>query len=395
MFRSERFWEYVVVVGLIALLAVLGALLLVKPFLEKQLTYSVVSPLGQQEDLCTARVIRVEEAGVSDPGGGVALPYQRLRVRAENGPLAGQEVVVEEGTIHITTQESLYRPGDRVYLVRTAAAGEERFYIRDRVRLTPLLWIGGIFIGLVLLIGGLRGLRSLAGMALSLVAIFAFIVPQILAGRDPVLVTLVGAVVLLTASNYLIYGWNAQAHAALIGMTISLVLTAALGWIFMGWAGLTGLTSEEGAFVVMELGGAANLKGLLFGGMVIGALGVLDDICVGQSSAVFQLVQANRNLDWRQLFRHSLAIGRDHAAASVNTLLLAYAGTSLPLLLLFALYREPLWLRIGGEPVAEEIVRTLVGSMGLLLAVPITGLCASLWAQWAARRAQKPSHKEA
>jgi len=393
MLKSERFWEYVVVVGLVALLAVLGALLLVRPFLEKQLTYSVVSPLGQQEDLCTARVIQVEEAGVSDPGG-VALPYQRLRVRTENGPLAGQEVVVEEGTIHITTQEALYRPGDRVYLVRTAAAGEERFYIRDRVRLAPLLWIGGIFIGLVLLIGGLRGLRSLAGMALSLVVIFAFIVPQILAGRDPVLVTLVGAVVLLTASNYLIYGWNAQAHAALIGMTISLVLTAALGWIFMGWAGLTGLTSEEGAFVVMELGGAANLKGLLFGGMMIGALGVLDDICVGQSSAVFQLVQANRSLDWRQLFRHSLAIGRDHAAASVNTLLLAYAGTSLPLLLLFALYREPLWLRIGGEPVAEEIVRTLVGSMGLLLAVPITGLCASLWAQWAARHAPKPSLKE-
>jgi uncharacterized membrane protein len=386
MLKSERFWEYVIVIGLVAVLGLLGTLLLVKPFLEQRLTYSIVTPMGQQEDLCTARVVEIIEEGSTDSGSGVAIPYQRLQLRIENGPLAEQEVVVEEGTIHITTQEALYRPGDRVYLVRVKTSTTETFYIRDLVRLTPLLWIAGIFISLVLLIGGLRGLRSLGGMVLSLVIIFAFIVPQILAGRDPVLVTLIGSIVLLTTSNYLIYGWNPKAHAALAGMTLSLVLTAVLAWLFTGWSGLTGLTSEESAFLVMEVGGGANLKGLLFGGMVIGALGVLDDICVGQSSAVFELVQANRDLGWQALFRHSLSIGRDHAAASVNTLLLAYAGTSLPLLLLFAIYQEPLWLRLNSEPVAEEIVRTLVGSMGLLLAVPITGLLASLWASWKARR---------
>ena len=392
MLKSERFWEYVIVIGLVALLALLGTLLFVKPFLEQQMSYSIVSPLGQREDLYTARVARVLEEGVSEWGSGMTLPYQRVLVRVENGPLAGQAVEVDQGTIHITTQESLYRPGDRIFLVRTVApSGEERFYIRDRVRLASLLWISGIFIGLVLLVGGLRGLRSLGGMALSLAVIFAFIVPQILAGRDPVLVTLIGASVLLTTSNYLIYGWNAKAHAALAGMTLSLVITAILGWLFTGWSSLTGLTSEEGAFLVMEVGGAANLKGLLFGGMVIGALGVLDDICVGQASAVFELVRANRRLSWQKLFRHSLVIGRDHAAASVNTLLLAYAGASLPLLLLFAIYQEPLWLRLNSEPVAEEIVRTLVGSMGLLLAVPITGLLASLWAR---RIAQRSSIKE-
>lgn len=386
MLKSERFWEYVIVIGLVALLGLLGTLLLIKPFLEQRLTYSIVTPMGQQEDLCTARVVEIIDQGATETSSGVAIPYQRLRLRIENGPLAGQEVEIEEGTIHITTQEALYRPGDRVYLVRVVTSEAETFYIRDLVRLTPLLWIAGIFISLVLLIGGLRGLRSLGGMVLSLVVIFAFIVPQILAGRDPILVTLIGAIMLLTASNYLIYGWNSKAHAALAGMTLSLVITAVLAWLFTGWSGLTGLTSEESAFLVMEVGGGANLKGLLFGGMVIGALGVLDDICVGQSSAIFELVQANRDLGWQALFRHSLTIGRDHAAASVNTLLLAYAGTSLPLLLLFALYQEPLWLRLNSEPVAEEIVRTLVGSMGLLLAVPITGLLASLWASWQTRR---------
>jgi uncharacterized membrane protein len=125
---------------------------------------------------------------------------------------------------------------------------------------------------------------------------------------------------------------------------------------------------------------------LVLGGIIIGSLGVLDDICVGQASAVFELVNANREMGWQALFRSSLNIGRDHIAAMVNTLLLAYVGASMPLMLAFTVYQEPVWRRINREPVAEEIVRTLVGSVGLILAVPITGLIASLLARWMVQR---------
>jgi len=145
------------------------------------------------------------------------------------------------------------------------------------------------------------------------------------------------------------------------------------------------MSVEESSYLVLELGPDLNFRGLVLGGIIIGTLGVLDDICIGQASAIFELVNANRDLSWRQLFSRSLNIGRDHIAAMVNTLLLAYVGASLPLMLVFSIYQEPIWRRINREPIAEEIVRTLVGSLGLVMAVPITSLVASLLARWAVR----------
>jgi uncharacterized membrane protein len=131
------------------------------------------------------------------------------------------------------------------------------------------------------------------------------------------------------------------------------------------------------------------------GGIIIGSLGVLDDVCISQASAVFELVNANRELGWRELFVRSLNIGRDHIAAMVNTLFLAYAGASLSLVMVFSIYQEPVWRRISREPIAEEIVRTLAGSMGLVLAVPLTSLIASLLAQWMVQRQQAQVEQEA
>jgi len=193
---------------------------------------------------------------------------------------------------------------------------------------------------------------------------------------------------LLAGTTYLIYGWTLKAHAAMVGMLLSLVLTGVLAWLFVEWARLTGL-SEESAYLVMELGPGVNLQGLVLGGIIIGSLGVLDDICVGQASAAFELAQANPSLGRMALFRHVLTIGRDHIAAMVNTLLLAYVGASMPLVLVLSVYAEPLLLRLNREPIAEEIVRTLVGSIGLVLAVPITSLIASLLALWSVQRFQE------
>jgi uncharacterized membrane protein len=327
-------------------------------------------------------VVEVLEEGTVDLDIAGAHPYQRLLLHIERGSLAGQEVVVEHGTFTTITEERLLHPGDRVYLERVG----DRLYISDYVRTGSLFWILALFMGLVVLVGRSRGVRSLVGTLFSLLTIFAFVVPQILAGRDPVTVSVIGSIVMLTVSTYLVYGWNPKAHAAIAGIMLSLVLTGALAWLLVGWSRLTGMGTEESMYLVMELGPGVQLKGVVLAGIIIGSLGVLDDICVGQASAVFELIKVNRDLDWMELFRHSLNIGRDHIAATVNTLLLAYVGASLPLMLAFTIYQEPFLQRINREPIAEEIVRTLVGSIGLILAVPITGLIAGLLARWMVRR---------
>jgi len=345
-----------------------------------------------ESETMTARVVEVLEEGIKEPGG---YPYQRVLLYVEDGSLAGQEIEIEEGTVNIISNERLFDVGDRVLLLRDETcivqAGQEtcyeHIYIADFVRTVPVFWIAALFVALVLLVGRGRGLRSLAGTLLSLAVIFFFILPMIKAKYDPVMVSVLGSAVLLFASTYLVYGWNYKAHAAVLGMMLSLLLTLGLAALFVPWTHLTGMGQpEEASYLALELGTDLSFRGLVLAGIIIGALGVLDDICVGQASAVFELANANRGLGWRELFRSSLNIGRDHIAAMVNTLLLAYMGASLPLMLVFTIYTEPLWYRINREPITEEIVRTLVGSLGLILAVPITGLIASLIARWAVRQ---------
>ncbi|RLC67005.1 MAG: YibE/F family protein [Chloroflexi bacterium] len=392
MSNLERFF----VIGLVVLAVLAVVVVFTVPRLEQQRPQDTEEPGSTPEQPLTsentetmpARVIEVlEEGTVEAPAGGASYPYQRLLLRIEGGSLAGQEITVEEGTANIINQQRLFQVGDRVYVERAVGPqGEERFYISDFVRTSPLFWIAVLFVGLVVLVGRGRGLRSLLGTLFSLVVVFTFVLPQIIAGRDPVVVSIIGSTLLLAVSTYLVYGWNPKAHAAVVGMMISLVLTGGLAWLFVEWTRLTGLSVEESSYLVIELGAGLDFRGLVLGGIIIGSLGVLDDICVGQASAVFELVNANRDLSWRELFRSSLNIGRDHIAAMVNTLLLAYVGASLPLMLVFLIYREPIWRRVNREPIAEEIVRTLVGSVGLVLAVPITGLIASLMARWVVGR---------
>jgi len=372
-------------VGLIALILIIIILVLSGPLLEGASPPPPEPTMPVETETMTAHVVQVLDQGVLDSGFGEH-PYQRLLLHVESGSLAGWEVTVEEGTVNMVGRERLFKPGDRVYLERSIGPQQERLYITDFVRTRPLLWITVFFTVLVLGVGRGKGLRALIGTFFSLVIIFGFILPQIRAGRDPVTVCILGSVMLLAISTYLIYGWNAKAHAALTGMTLSLVLTGVLAWLFVQWSHLSGFGTEESAYLLMEIGPDVSLRGIVLGGMIIGALGALDDVCVGQASAVFELINANRALSWRELFRRSLNIGRDHIASMVNTLLLAYAGASLPLLMVFTIYQEPLLQRLSREPIAEEIVRTLVGSIGLVMAVPLTGLIASVTASRMAQR---------
>jgi uncharacterized membrane protein len=332
-------------------------------------------------------VVTVLDEDVVDVGG-ITQPYQRLELELERGSLRGRYVEVEHGLLGLTNQALTFRAGDRVLVEHTrTSVGEHLFVITDYVRSRSLVWLTVLFVTLTLLVSRWQGVRSLLSMVLSVAVIVGFIVPQIVAGRDPVLVTVVGAAGLMALSLYLIYGWQRKTHAALAGLTLSLVLTGLLAVVFVGWGRYSGYGTEEAGFLTAA-GVQLDLPKLLLAGIILGTVGVLDDVAVGQASAVFELHRANPSLGWLALFRHGMNIGRDHVSSMVNTLLLAYAGAALPLLLLFAVYTEPLGITLNRELVAEEVVRTLLGSLGLILAVPITSVLASLLAGWRLGRAR-------
>ncbi|MCG2686467.1 YibE/F family protein, partial [Candidatus Parcubacteria bacterium] len=207
--------------------------------------------------------------------------------------------------------------------------------------------------------------------------IFKFILPQISAGRDPILVAIVGSLLIIPLTFYLSHGLNRKTTTAVLGTLAALLITGILAKIFTEATHLTGYASEEAAFLQVIKEGTINIKGLVLAGIIIGVLGILDDITVAQAAVVQQLKKANPQLKSSQLFTQAMGVGQDHIASMVNTLVLVYAGASLPLLLLFVDNPLPFSQVINYEIIAEEIVRTLVGSIGLIAAVPITTFLAS------------------
>jgi uncharacterized membrane protein len=259
--------------------------------------------------------------------------------------------------------------------------GGDVFHVTDYVRSSPLLWLTVLFVAVTILLNGWQGLRSLMGMGVSLVVIGGFIVPQILDGRNPVVVAVLGSVIMMGLSLYLVYGWNSKTHVAVAGLLLSLTVTGLLAVWAVNWSRLSGFGAEEAGFLQVA-GVQLDTRGLLLAGIIIGTLGALDDIAIGQASTISELAKANPSLTRRALFTHGMTVGRDHIAAMVNTLLLAYVGAALPLVLMFTVFAEPLGFTINREIIAEEIVRTLVGSLGLLAGVPLTSVIAA----YAARR---------
>jgi uncharacterized membrane protein len=334
-----------------------------------------------ESEVLRARVIEVLEEGVLDQGE-VSQPYQLLRLEITSSPLAGQELTVEYGSLVFTNESRLFREGDRVLVERTRTLeGEDVFHITDYVRTSPLFWLTALFVAATLLLSGWKGLRSLLGMGVSLVVILFFIVPQILDGRNPVIVAILGSVVMMGISLYLVYGWNSKTHVAVAGLLLSLIVTGLLAAWAVNWTRLSGFGAEEAGFLQVA-GVQLDTRGLLLAGIIIGTLGALDDIAIGQSSTIFELRKANPDLTTLELFRHGMSVGRDHIAAMVNTLLLAYVGAALPLVLMFSVFAESVGVTINREIIAEEIVRTLVGSLGLLAGMPLTSVIAA----YAARR---------
>jgi uncharacterized membrane protein len=269
-------------------------------------------------------------------------------------------------------------PGDKIRVTEAPEppAGQEAtagpayaFYDFQRGR--PILVLAIVFVAIVLLFARVRGALSLAGLGFSLALVLVFLVPAILDGKAPLAVAIVGSLAIALVTIPLAHGRGPKTLAAVLGTAASLLLTALLALVFTKATHLTGFSNEEAAF--LDLAGAnISLEGLVLAGMVIAALGVLDDVTVSQASTVMALRSANPGLGFRALFAASQRVGRDHVSATVNTLVLAYVGASLPILLIFSSSDLGFGDALTTETVATQVVGTLVGSIGLIAAVPLT-----------------------
>lgn len=268
--------------------------------------------------------------------------------------------------------------GDRIRVVWFDDIGGDRIYsVYDFQRDTPLLLLVALFAAAVIGLGRWRGVGALAGLAASLLVLVWFTLPAILDGTDPVLVAVVSAAVIAFLALFLAHGVEPSTAVALVATLASLVLTAVLAQLFVSAANFTGL-SDDPSLLLSGLGSGVDPRGILLAGIVIGSLGVLDDVTVTQVSAVWQLKALRPELTATELVTPALRIGRDHISSTVNTLFLAYAGTSLPLLLLFVEANQGFADIVTRELVATEVVRALVGSIGLVASVPIATWLAAL-----------------
>ncbi|HST41302.1 MAG TPA: YibE/F family protein, partial [Conexibacter sp.] len=306
----------------------------------------------------------------------------RVLIQLDSGDEAGSRGVIQwnangvDPDVHVGDKLRVAQaqeiPGYEEY-------GQNTWTLVDFQRGPALIALFAIFAVMVLLLSRLRGALSLVGLGISLLLILVYIIPAILDGKPPVAVAISGSLAIGLITILLAHGRGPKAVAAMLGTSASLLLTALLAVIFTSATRLTGLAGEE-SFALRLADPSVSLQGLLIAGMIIGALGVLDDVTVSQSSTVFALRAANPDLGFRELFGRAMDVGRDHVAATVNTLVLAYAGSSLPVLLIFASGALGAGEALNLELVAEQVVATLVGSIGLIVAVPATTALAALLA---------------
>ncbi|MGC9398347.1 MAG: YibE/F family protein [Anaerolineae bacterium] len=377
--RSKRTTQYLLeglsVLMLLALVIAVGVLAVTRPPIQ----YSAQA--ASQEATVPARVLEVKEETATTDESGLTQVAQTLEVQILSGDHKDERVEVTYNGLGPTLRDVRFRPGDRALVMTSETPSGETYYaIADHVRLWPLAALGIAFALITVLVGRWQGVRALLGLLLSLLLIGGFLLPQILADRNPMLVTTVGVALLMAVTLYLIQGWNVVSHTALLGLLSSLVVTGALAFFWTRGMRLTGFGSEETLYL-QATGVRLNMRGLLLAGMLLGAAGVLDDVVLAQAVAVFEIARAAPELRERALYRRGMKVGVAHLTSMVNTLVLAYASAALPLLILFTLYPEPWYLTLNRELIAEELVRTIVGSLGLMLAVPLTTVIAA----WAAR----------
>jgi uncharacterized membrane protein len=334
--------------------------------------------IGGQGDRVEATVIGDEPVGCAGPDFGSVTQCIEIQIELTSGPNEG-----ETSSFQLFPETDASTPdfeeGDRIVVIEflLGDTGELAHSFADFERDTPLILLTVLFVVAVLALGRLQGLRALGGLVVSGVVLLAYVFPALLEGKPPLAVALVASSVIALGALYLAHGINDTTTVALLGTFAALALTGFLAAVFTSAAQITGLASEDQVFLRVSAEGI-DVRGLVLAGIVLGSLGVLDDVTVTQVSAVARLREANPGYGVRQLYSTGVRIGRDHIASTVNTLVLAYAGAALPLLLFYSNIGIGLSESVTSEIVAVEVIRTLVGSIGLVAAVPITTVLAAV-----------------
>ncbi len=336
-------------------------------------TEAAVQESGFQRLTGTIAGVTLEPCGETQPGAPKPHPATcgKATVQVEGGKRVTLSLPSGPGS-------QRFAAGDDVILLHhpEAEAGTPAYQLSDHDRSTPLWLFGAAFALAVIAFGRWRGVTALAGLAITFVLLLTFVIPGILEGKPPMLVAIVGAAAIMLTVLYLTHGFTLATSMALLGTLASLVITGALSYAAIGLARLNGITDDSSFTLDMSL--SIDTQGLLLASIIIGALGVLDDVTVTQSVTVAELAAANPSYGFRRLYRAGSRVGRAHIASVINTIILAYAGASLPLLLLFSIGEQPLGEVLTTPVLAQEIARSVVGTLGLIAAVPITTALAAL-----------------
>lgn len=327
-------------------------------------------PLVVRNEWFIGRVAAIESETPAEGPDGTGI-MQQVRIRITRGSEEGKTVTVPN--YFAGSEQTKLKVGETVIVNKTHGLRADNYYVADRYRLTPTIIVTLFFFALVIFFARWKGITAILGLIFSLLVLLRLVVPQILGGTDPLLISLAGAVLIAVISLYLAHGWNRRTSIALVSTLVTLAIAVAVALLFVWASKLYGVGSEEAFYLQLAPIGQIDLRGLLLGGIIIGALGVLDDITTAQVAAVAEIHRANDKLEFWDLYQRGITVGREHIVSLVNTLVLAYVGASFPLLLLFALNTEtqPIWVTLNTELVMEEVIRTLVGSIALVFAVPI------------------------
>lgn len=337
----------------------------------------------QKDTIFKARVTEILEEKTSTLSDGISSRQQKIRLLGLENEFTNKKITFNGIGDFDVIEKNIYKTGDIVLVAAVPNhQGEIDYYITDYVRNKSIKWLFILFITSLIIVGGWKGLRSATSLFISFLVIMYFILPQILAGANPITITLLGSLLIFSLAIYLTEGIKPLSHIAVISVSISLLITILLSWFFVEVTRLSGLSSEETGSLIAIAGNTINFKGLLLAGIIIGALGVLDDVVIAQAASVEELHTTDPTQSAKELFQKAYRIGVSHISSMTNTLFLAYTGASLPLLILYASGQsafQNIKQVINNEDLATEIVRTLAGSIGLILAVPIATAVAVWW----------------
>jgi uncharacterized membrane protein len=301
-----------------------------------------------------------------------------LKVELTEGPQKGQIKTVNFEKLGKIKDDQKIKSGDRIVVIQTESADGYSYFVVDKYRLDSIYLIIFITILVTIAVSGLKGINSILGLAISILILLKFLIPGLQMGQNPILVGLLASLAIAFTSMYLAHGVNRRTTVSLLATFITIIIALLLALWSVNITHLFGLGSEEAYFLQANKFGEIDLKGLLLAGIIVGTLGILDDITISQVSIVEELHDVDPSIGFWGLTQRGLNIGREHIASLINTLALAYVGVSLPLLLTFSITQNrPLWVLANSEFIAEELVRTLVGSITLIIAVPISTFLAA------------------